>query len=424
LKNREKVLILPKHNIERDILLEIVPWLNKNEIIIITGARQTGKTVLLKQIIHKYLIPKNRKYHYFNLDYAPDAEFLKDPDNVIELVGQSKQKVFVFIDEIQRLKEPGLFLKGFYDMGLPVKFVVSGSSSLEIKSKIQEPLTGRKIVFQLSPFNIKELAAALCPGKIPSATLKDKALFRNIFNHFIVFGGYPAVALEKNMKIKAEKLSEIFHSYLEKDIKQFLKVENENAFMRLVNILSSQIGGIINREELSNSLGIHKNTLENYLYYLEQTFIISFVRPFFRNRRKELLKNPKIYFHDLGIRNTAIHGLQEYEIRPDKGQLLENFCFLQLKYLLHRNEQINFWRTKAGAEMDFVISSGSKYIPIEAKAANPKDYKISRSFRNFIGSYPVERAYFLNLGISGRKTIDSTNIHFITPYDLASMKKI
>jgi hypothetical protein len=407
---------LPRRVVQRQIIKEIVPWLKRDEIIVITGARQTGKSVLLYQLIFDYLLPRTDNVYYFNLDVPGHLRFFDDPDRLIRLIEKNKGRSFVLIDEIQRLKEPGLFLKGIYDLHLPVKIIVSGSSALEIKSHVHEALTGRKVIFSLNPFNLNELSDALFP--------KGGKSFDKVLEHYLIFGGYPAVALAKENKLKLNLLKEIFTSYLEKDVKSFLKIENESAFRNLVKLLASQVGSLVNKEELSNTLGIHKNTLDTYLFYLEQTFILDFLRPFFKNPRKELLKNPKVYFRDPGIRNFALGAFGEFEFRADKGSLFENFVYLCLKEMPGSSAPIYFWRTKTGAEVDFVLLKGLKPVPIEVKAIKLKEPKVSKSFRSFLLTYRPPRAFCVNLSYQGIRRIENTEVSFLTPAGLATDRKI
>ncbi len=412
---------LPLRVVQRKIKEKIVPWIEREEIIIVTGARQTGKSVLLYQLINDVLLPKTDNIYYFNLDVPHQLEFFDNPDYLVDLIIKSKRKSYVLIDEVQRLKEPGLFLKGIYDLHLPAKLIVSGSSSLEIRNKIHEALTGRKVVYRLDPFNLEELSHAIFPRKSANEVIEKKEDFRRVLSHYVTYGGYPAVALAREEDLKLQLLKEIFQSYIEKDIKSFLNIENEEAFRNLVKILSSQIGNLVNKHELSNTLSIHKNTLEHYLFYLEQTFILDFVRPFHRNPRKELLKSPKVYFRDHGIRNFAIGSFGDFEFRPDKGSLFENFSYLCLSERLKYSSPINFWRTKAGAEVDFVIPN-LKPIPFEVKAVGLREFKISKSLRNFIGTYKPDKAYCLNLSLRGERAIEGTTVRFLIPEDLAKAK--
>lgn len=421
-KKRKKIELeregakLPRRLVRRNLVDQIAPWLNREEVIVVTGARQTGKSVILFQLMFDHLLPRTTNIHYFNLDIPRHLEFFKDADRLVDLVRGNRGKSYVFIDEVQRLKEPGLFLKGLYDLHLPLKLVVSGSSALEIKSMVHEALTGRKALFHVNPFDLTELASAMFPGQ--------KAPFKKVMEHYLTFGSYPAVALAGSKKMKLLLLKEIFQSYLEKDVKSLLKIENETAFINLIKLLSSQTGNIINKDELSNSLGIHKNTLDNYLFYLEQTFILDFVRPFYKNPRKELLKNPKIYFRDLGIRNFALQTFGDFRFRPDRGNIFENFVYLRLREKVEEGTPIHFWRTKAGAEVDFVLVKGLKPVPFEVKAGEMREFKIGKSFRSFLMTYRPEKAYLINLSLNGNYRIAGTKINFMDPAGLQKIKRI
>lgn len=413
---------LPPRLVDRRIMKSIIPWMERDEIIVITGARQTGKSVLLYQLIYDYLLPRTDKIFYFNLDVPGQKDFVENPENIVDLTARHKNRVYLLIDEVQRLKEPGLYLKGLYDLHLPLKIMVSGSSTLEIKSRVQEALTGRKVVFHLTPFNLIEMADALYPGRRMENIFQDEKSRDRVLCNYLTYGGYPAVALAEKPGIKLRLLEEIFRSYLEKDVRSFLKIENEIAFENLARLLASQIGNLVNKNELSSTLGIHKNTLDSYLFYLEQTFIIDFVRPFHKNPRKELLKSPKVYFQDLGLRNFALGSFGDFKFRPDKGAVFENFVYLCLTERAKPSERLNYWRTKAGAEMDFVLMRGLQPVPIEVKASNLKEAKISKSFRNFIKAYRVKKGYCVNLSLKCSQTIENAEISFLTPVNLMEEK--
>lgn len=404
---------LPKKNISREVVSEILPWVKRKEVIVLLGARQTGKTTILQQLMQDVLLPKKQNIYYFNLDLPGQREFFVMPDNLVDLLAKQRKFTYVLIDEVQRIKNPGLFLKGIYDSGLPAKLIVSGSSSLEIKAKIQEALTGRKKLFHIYPLSFAELTVAL----------GEKRFNEKVLEHFLVYGSYPAVATENNQQIKQDILEEIFTSYIERDIKNFLQVENEQAFTRLVTLLSAQVGDLVNRTELSNSLGIHINTVDNYLYYLQQTFVIDLVTPFFRNKRKEVLKSPKPYFHDLGLRNLAVRNLSSLDYRQDKGKLLENFCYLHLRRVVGSLVPIHFWRTKAGAEVDFVLLPKLQPIPIEVKAKKLTLPVVSRSFRSFLKTYKPTKSYYLNMGLDVREKIENVQVVFKKPKSFIKISK-
>jgi len=418
---------LPDVNIKRNILKDIIKWLPEKEIIVLLGARQVGKTTIIFQIISHILqqvrssSKEKNEIHYFNLDFPRDKKILSD-DYIIKLALNNKKKKIIFIDEVQRLENSGLFLKYLYDINLPIKLIVSGSSALELKSKVSEALTGRKVVFKIIPFNIAEIKDSILhmennksyAGKGLKDAEWDKVLFKKAFDIYTEYGSYPSVVLSSDNEKRALRLEEIFTSYLEKDIKKFLGIKNENDFIRLITLLSASSGSLINMSEISNTIGIHKVTLDNYFYYLEQTFVVDRVRPYFRNTRKEIIKSPKVYFNDIGFRNFAINNFNRLDIREDKGFVFENFVYLILKQKLGSSYKINFWRTKAGAEVDFLILKDLKPIPIEVKAKYFKKPVITKSLRSFINTYKPYTALVINLNLDEEIKINGCSIKFMS----------
>jgi len=350
--------------VPRSIFHEVASHLKEKEITIIIGARQVGKTTLLMQL-KEYLLERKiaaEAIKIFNLDLISDLELFDSQKNFInylksELVGH--KRVYVFVDEVQRLKNPGLFFKGVYDLNLPAKFVLTGSSSLEIKAKTQEPLTGRKRLFYLFPFSFEEFIIGTANPL--SKILNHKRLtpyhliqIMDKLREYLVYGGYPRVALEKKTGNKLNLLKEIFSSYIEKDIIGFLKIREALNYSRLVALLAAQVGQLVNAVELGNTLDMKQETIQAYLGALEETFICHLVRPYFTNFRKELVKMPKLFFWDNGIRNAPLEALRDYEGREDRGALLENFVFAEIA---RKNiNRVRFWRTKDKNEIDFVLT--------------------------------------------------------------------
>jgi len=381
------------------------------------------RTLVRGYLLESFSLSKEKnEIHYFNLDFPMDKKTLND-DHIVKIATKNKRMKIIFIDEVQRLVNPGLFLKQLYDLNLPIKLIVSGSSTLELKSKVSEALTGRKIIFNIIPFNILEIKDSILHMEgniIPGTELSYKNnksgqedLFKKAFDIYTEHGGYPSVVLSSDNEKRYLRLKEIFTSYIEKDIKKFLEIKNENAFIRLVTLLSASSGSLINMNEISNTLLIHQVTLDNYFYYLEQTFIIDRLRPYFKNIRKEIVKSPKVYFNDLGFRNFAINNFNNFSIREDKGFVFENFVYLILKEKFGSDHKINFWRTKAGAEVDFIILKDLRPIPVESKAKYSKKPLITQSMRSFIDTYKPEMAFVINLNLNEEIKIDKCIIRFI-----------
>lgn len=424
--------------IKRRLYFQLRDHLGASEISLVLGPRQAGKTTLLEKL-QRELREEGKPTVFLNLDIIEDRNWFSSQHALLELVERrgGRGKVYVFIDEISRLQDAGLFLKGLYDLKSGHKFVVTGSGSLELKSNIVEPLTGRKRVFYCLPLSFTEFATyrlglesedfddvyARLTRELVTQPLKRQRLVDEYLN----FGGYPGVVLAQTTDEKIKVLREVFLSYLEKDIGLLLHVEKEQAFENLVRILAHQAGNLVNRAELAATLGVAEKTIEKYLYLLEKTFVVDVIRPFYRNPRKELVKSPKVFFADLGFLYVAQGILPTLGRRP-AGNVFENACYLRLKELDFVKPP-QFWRTKSGAEVDFVAVSPEtgKLIPIEVKLS-PKN-TLGKSLISFIKSYQPEEGYVMFPGgEAGSNRIykgagTTTSIAF-TPYHFLPGKEV
>lgn len=411
------ILYMQNVLIERKIVDDLKKHLENKEISLVLGPRQVGKTTALK-LIEKYLQEKKENTFFFNLDIFSDREIVSNQKDFIDFLKKNSQKkrLYVFIDEIQRIKEPGIFLKGIYDSGLNCKLIISGSSSLEIKSKVVEPLTGRKKTFFLYPLSFKEFVLFkeknIDQFKPIKKVYQDK--LKKYLDEYLKYGGYPRVILAENEQEKIAVLEEIYSSYIEKDIKGYFAVKNESSFIKLVMLLAASLGNIVNKDFLASSIGSNRATLDNYLYYLEKSFVIKTVRPFFSNPKKEIIKMPKVYFYDLGLRNLLIRNYTSFFIRPDRGEVFENFVLNALEENSDPITKINYWRSRLSAEVDFVIQKGIEIIPVEIKATALKKPSISKSLRSFIKIYKPKVAFLVNLDYEAKKLINSTTIKIIS----------
>lgn len=414
--------------IKRILFDDVARHLDNKEITLIIGPRQVGKTVLLSQLQEYLIYEKKISSEFifsFNLDIIQNRELFENQTEFIKFIKQKsvKQKIYIFIDEAQKVKEAGVFFKGVYDSDLPVKLILTGSSTFEIKSKIFESLTGRKRVFHLFPFSFLEILSFkdlqlynLVRGN-KEILLYDHKKILNIFSEYCVWGGYPRAALTNNYQEKALYLKEIFTSYIEKDVIGFLKIENENNFIKLVKLLASQIGNLINIAELSSLINTDRYTVQRYLSILEKTFVVYSLPPFFTNARQEIVKNPKIFFIDAGLRNSGLESLNKpFENREDKGALLENTILKELLIFKYNNINLKFWRSKQKAEVDFIIEKGLDVFPLEVKSNC--DGKASKSFMGFIERYNPKQAFVISLNYRGEKIKNRTKINFIYPYEL------
>ena len=401
-------------SIQRAVTGELVNWLDEPEILILSGARQVGKTSILYQLID-WLMRTGRVgpdgIYYFNLDLSGISEFLEDQGSFLRFLDAEKgRNIFVFIDEVQRLPDPGIFIKALQDLRLPLKFILTGSSSLDIRTRTHEPLTGRKQVFRIEALSFPEYVKTVpALSSLPALDTRNYSVYIGALNDALrdygLYGGYPAPVLTDDPEKKLLRLNEIFSSYLEKDIAGFLKVENIPAFRKLAALLSAQQGGLVNIQELSSTLGLHRETITRYIHYLEETFVTKRLTPFFSNPRTELSKMPKIYFADAGLRNLAMGSFSDLRTRSDTGKIIEGIVASHVfrnRILSHR---INYWRTKSGAEVDLIISGAKPVQSIEVKSGFLKRVTISRGYRSFLSKYSPKKAILLNRAVWSKKKI-------------------
>jgi len=390
--------------IQRQLLTQLRDHLKQKEISLILGPRQAGKTTLIFRLKEE-LEKQGEKTTYFNLDRLEDLEVFQSQKTLLEKIRFEfgEARVIVFIDEIQRLKNAGLFLKGLYDYLSPYKFIITGSGSLELKEEIVEPLTGRKKVFYLYPLSFAEFFEFKTKGKIGDFNRFfqiNKQETERILSEYLVFGGYPKVVLGKTIKEKEEALREIYSSYLEKDVKALLGVEKDLLYQYLLKYLAAEIGSLLKKAEVSRNLGLNIKTLNRYLFLLEKTFVISLVRPFYKNPTKELTKTPKAYFLDLGLRNFIVGRLTPFFQRDDQGKIFENFVFRQI---LDRQPVFGlwFWRTETGTEIDFLLQEKGEFLPIEVKAGKLGRGMVGKNVLTFLKKYKVKKAIIVHWGEEG-----------------------
>lgn len=404
--------------IKRKLFCDLEAHLDKKEISFIIGPRQAGKTTLML-FLKEFLEKRGKRTLFLNLDIEQDKEFLESQSLLIRKIELElgREKGFVFIDEIQRKENAGLFLKGIYDMNLAYKFIVSGSGSVELKEKVHESLMGRKRLFELSTLSFDEFVNFRTEYKYEKNLLEffsiNKVKADELLDEYLKFGGYPRIVLEDEFGEKKLLINEIYQSYIERDIAYLLKVHKTEAFNSLLKLMAAGIGNLTNYSELSSTLAISLKTVKDYLWYMEKTFVLRKVTPFFRNIRKEISKSPMYYFYDLGLRNFA-YG--EFGEPKEKGFLFQNFIFniLEEKTKLTPAE-IHFWRSKEKAEVDFVFETPREIIPIEVKYKKLKEPEVTKSLRSFIKKYKPQRAIVVNLSYEGVVSINTTKV-FIQPY--------
>lgn len=373
----------------RAILPTILDNLPNPKIIGLIGSRQVGKSsivyLLIKHLIEKNTSPEN--IFYFNLDDLKLHDLFDNIPNFFHFIAPGNSTKYIFIDEIQRLKNPGLFLKEIYDLQLNIKIIYSGSSQLEIKSKLKEHLVGRARQFEIQRLSFNEYLQFNQP------ITKEQAL-----EEMLIYGAYPATALARNYLEKKLTIKDIHQSYIEKDLVDFLRIANIEVFNKLLILLANQIGSLLNVGNLSKALRASRQEINGYINILEQTFITKRIYPFHQNYKKEIIKTPKLYFMDLGLRNYMINNFNPIYMRQDNGDLFENFYFTEmLAGDFYGLTKINFWRTTNQTEIDF-IRTGEQREAFEVKwnkKTMPKSFATLKKYYPDITPQVITREDFL-----------------------------
>ena len=374
-------------SIIRDVTIKSQKYLKTDEILLFIGARQAGKTTILKQI-QRGLERKGEICQFLNLEDPEYLELLnKSPKNLFKIFSiDLTKRNYIFIDEIQYLDNPSRFLKYLYDEYKgKIKLLVSGSSSFYIDKKFKDSLAGRKKIFNVWTLSFREFLrfkneSELSKKDFEKLSLSEKEKIVLLYDEYLIYGGYPRVVLT-SLEEKKEILREITYSYIKKDVYE-ANIKQEEIFFKLLKIFAFQVGNLVNASELANTLNVSKTAIDNYLYVMRKSFHLGLVNPYFKNIRKELTKMPKVYFYDSGLRNFLIDNFKPFVTRDDKGVLLENAVYRQLLEKYDKDE-IKFWRTIQKNEVDFVVEEKLAY---EVKA-NPKKFR-EKTYKLFLENYP------------------------------------
>lgn len=344
----------------------------EGKIVVIYGPRRAGKTSFIENL----LSTQSSKIYKGTGD---DIELRKvlSSENKSLILSSFVGYDTLFIDEAQRIPSIGWGLKLLIDQNPKLQIIVTGSSSFELSGEISEPLTGRAWTFLLPPISVKELSEWEGNMKV-----------RERISELLIFGSYPEVINAEGFDRKKDYLTELKNAYLFKDILELENIRNSSKLIDLLKLLAFQIGAEVSLNELSNSLGIAKQTVEKYLDLLEKTFVIYKLRGFSKNLRKEVTKTARYIFVDNGIRNSVIHNFNLPDTRNDLGGLWENFC-LSERLKKQRRDAINannyFWRTYDQQEIDLIEERDGSLFAFEFKW-NPK--KKTKQPAGFKKAYP------------------------------------
>ena len=392
--------------IVRKFLSKIISELGSRELVFLLGTRQVGKTTLSKLIAQE---SDFRNIYFFDFEDKEYRELfntvsIKKLEQIFKLEAiDIEQKNLIIFDEIQLLDDPSNMLKLIYDHFPTVKIIATGSSSLEIKAKFSDSLAGRKRVYKIEPLDFDEFLLFKKEEKLLrlrkmfkeekeklsmiSIMKSQTPRFLELLEEYLIYGGYPEVVLLGSREEKIVKLDSIASSYIQKDIKDLANIENIDGYNKLIKYLSINIGNMINLSSISTAIGLSLPTVKKYINLLQETFIIDELKPFFRNKNKEISKNGKIFFKDIGVRNLQIKNFNTLSYRTDVGELYENYVFNQLdsQEIL---SSLYMYRTQSKTEIDFVRIKESVVSLYEVKSGS--NHKIPKAIIEFEKRYSDE----------------------------------
>lgn len=403
--------------LEREIIRDIRRFIDSDDVVVLHGARQVGKTSIMKYLQDE-LTTKKKSVAYIDLEDLRFTQLLDAGPE--ELVGYLKENnlltkslLYLFIDEIQYLKNPSNFLKLMHDhYAGKIKIFVSGSSSFEIKTKFRESLVGRTINFEIHPLSFREFLffkkyrIDLYKESLSGLTTEK---LKKLYKEYIIYGGYPRIVLEKNISKKEFYLQQIIDTYIRKDIRDLAGIKDVLKFNKLLEVLSEQSGKLLNIIELANTARLSRQTVESYLFLMENTYILKLVRPYSTNLRSELFKTPKVFFYDTGIANLL--WLKTFPMTI-VGNMFETSVFTELAKR-KTTKEVFFWRTQDKKEVDFIVRKGKKIIPVEVKIVRHNfNYTSMNYFRD---KYKIKSGLGVSLEIDRKH---ERGIDFIYPWEI------
>ncbi len=398
----------------RKKLADMLSYLATDDIIVIHGARQTGKTSLMRLLMEQV---KAEPVEYLDLEDSRHLELCeKGPDPLIAHLRQrglaaKERRTFLFIDEIQYLTDPSPFLKLLHDHHPEIKLVVSGSSSFAIKSKFRDSLVGRTVNFELFPLDFEESLTFRDERFDLNAEVHDTPAtdrLKTLFRDHVLCGGYPKIVLTPERSMRETYLDQIVSTYLRTDIADLAHIKDPGKFNRLLTVLATQSGGLLNIAELANTAQLARQTIEQYLFILENTYVIKLVPPFSGTVRKELFKTPKIFFLDTGLMHLVAKRRLPEEI---EGNAFETAVFGELVKRFGA-ERIRFWRTQDKKEIDFILDLPEGPVPIEVKLNAARFNPTAMNY--FVEHYRPKAAYCMHL--EGKSAAKNSTVKFILPW--------
>lgn len=380
--------------------------LPEDRVTLVIGPRRAGKTTLLwnrARDLGPAILHVNCEEPLYRTWCTSPATFVAEMKEVLP------HPAALLFDEVQHLEDAGLFLKGLVDHRLGIPIMATGSSSFHLQDRTRESLAGRAVRVRLLPLSLEEVA----PRTRDEAPLILRGRRREAVDRMLIEGSYPEVWQGQSPQ---ETLSGLVEGVVVRDASDLFRIDHPESFRRLLRLMASQVGGLVNVSEWASICGISSRTVQRYASILEEAHVISLVRPFVSGKRAELTGMPKVYFFDNGIRNAVLGRFAPLGHRDEIGALWENWVFSEIgKGINPLLDFVGHWRTRSGAEVDFVVRTGDRLIAVEARAGASGKPRLSRGARSFISAIRPHRFIVLHRGETFEDEIDGCPVLWSHP---------
>ncbi len=392
-------------------------WPIAGRTVIVIGARQVGKSSLLWRWLGQHGVPPlylNAEEHLIREWCTSAAQVRGD---LAELVAPDAP---VLIDEAQHLDEAGLLIKGLVDGGLPNPLFVTGSSAFHLRARTRESLAGRAARVELHPLSLAELTHGA--ADLPPLLWRQRA--RELALRQMAVGSYPA---PWQSSTPDTALFELLEAHVIRDASDLYQVRDISAFRTLLGLVARQVGDLVNYSEWASICGAARSTVASWVDLLTESHIVERIRPFAGGRRAELTGRPKVFFRDVGLRNALVGPTSPFESAVDRGKRLECWVFAELRKQLsslHPMDVLRFWRSKGGAEVDFVLDRPWGLLAVEVKAGALRPGRLPRSTRSFLDAYAPARLVMVHLGEPARFEVRDTEVLLVGPEAFAEPERI
>ncbi len=379
---------------------------------LVVGPRQAGKSTWIRAALSRAEAP----LLILHAEELRIRELSRSPGQALaELAPVLTPETILFCEEVQHLAEAPLFLKGLVDLGPKRCLVATGSSSFAFRARTRESLAGRARRTLLLPFSLDEVAALL-PAELSPAV--REARLAELWHRLLVTGGYPEPWFEPDPSASLRYLVEAF---VLKDVSDLHLMERPSVFRKLLELAAADVGNLANLTEWASVAQASRSTVVRYLEIAEEAHVLRLVPPFHGGRRAEVTGTPKVYFLDNGLRNAVFGGFQPLASRPDRGALWENAIYGELLKRLRLLDEVRFWRSKGGAEVDFVVRRQNHLVALEVKAGPLRRPTLSRAARSFLSAYRPACLGVINGSLHLDTSEEGVPVRFRRPWELADI---